>query len=172
MEEGNLSRDQLEKLEKLLRAPLTEGFLKRLVKFGCRARGYPASLADEINEVIDELGDEVDLGTKVLLARVVLSLQDVWALDDYFAALGGVEYESLPLPFSLLNDPKAFYEGLDRDEKGYTLWPPDEVWGVRLGRRAGDRAGPLVDPTGALFRLNSGNQPGPFDHLTPCHWQL
>jgi len=167
MEEGNLSRDQLEKLEKLLRAPLTEGFLKRLVKFGCRAIGYPAWLADEINQAIEELGDEVDLGTKVLLARVVLSLKDVWALDDYLTTLGGVEYETLLLPFSLLRDPKVFYEGLDRDEKGYTLWPPDKVWDVRLGRRAGDRPGLLVDATGALSSLRGRDHAGPFDDLTP-----
>jgi len=166
VERDKLSRDQLEKLEKLLGAPLTEGFLKRIVKFGCRARGYPAWLADEINQAIQELGDEVDLGTKVLLARVVLSLKDVWALDDYLAALDGVGYETLRLPFSFLRDPNAFYEGLDRDEKGYTLWPPDKVWDVRLGRHAGDRAGPLVDATGALSSLRGGDHAGPFDDLT------
>jgi len=167
VQQGNLSKDQLEKLEKLLRRPLTEGFLKRLVKFGCRARGYSAWLADEINQAIEELGDEVDLATKLLLVRVVLSLKDVWALDGYVAALGGVEYQSLRLPFSLLRDPEAFYEGLDRDEKGYTLWPPEKKWKVRLGRCAGDRGGPLVDPTGALFSLRGGDHAGPFDDLTP-----
>lgn len=169
VQEGRLSRSQLERLEKLLRLPLTEAFLKWLVELVCRDRRYSAWLADQIKDAIDELGDDVELGTKVLLARVVLSLKDVWALDGYVAALGGVEYEyeSLWLPFSFLRDPEAFYEGLDRDEKGYTLWPPDRVWDQLLGRRAGDPAGPLVDPTGALSTLSSGNQPGPFDDLTP-----